>query len=291
MNAGAKPRIPGPLDTKLLIGLAVAYWVITLFEPWSFPRQSAGISRIAQGVAALGFVSIHGLKRYGWKSMLVWAGLTCAVSWSAETLSIVTGSPFGNYHYSDVMGAKIGLIPWSIMPAYFMTAYFAWTISTILLRDLGSGMKKRNLLLVPVIASFVMVMWDFCFDPILSTVRGAWIWEEGGAYFGVPITNYLGWFLTVFLVFQGFALYLWKSSAKERARLSRSFWFLAPIMYLGIAGEYLLNPFAQTTDLDIYWSMFLAAVMTMVFVSVLAMIGVARLGARHFDPGTDGGGD
>jgi putative membrane protein len=30
---------------------------------------------------------------------------------------------------------------------------------------------------------------------------GNWIWEKGGAYFGVPRHNYVGWLLTTFLVY------------------------------------------------------------------------------------------
>jgi hypothetical protein len=37
---------------------------------------------------------------------------------------------------------------------------------------------------------------------------GKWIWLNGGEYWGVPFTNFLGWFLTVYLIFQNFALYL-----------------------------------------------------------------------------------
>jgi len=50
---------------------------------------------------------------------------------------------------------------------------------------------------VPFIAAFVMVMWDLTFDPRASTIEHQWIWEQGGGYFGVPLTNYLGWFFTV----------------------------------------------------------------------------------------------
>ena len=41
-----------------------------------------------------------------------------------------------------------------------------------------------------------------------ATIRHLWIWEQGGGYFGVPLTNYLGWFFTVYVFFQLFALSL-----------------------------------------------------------------------------------
>jgi len=47
-----------------------------------------------------------------------------------------------------------------------------------------------------------MVAWDLGMDPTSSTIRHLWIWEQGGGYFGVPLTNYLGWFFTVYVFFQ-----------------------------------------------------------------------------------------
>ena len=48
-------------------------------------------------------------------------------------------------------------------------------------------------------------------------------------------------------------------------------------MYLGLALGCLLSPFVQTENLDIYWSLFLGAILTMVFTSVLNIIVVKRM--------------
>jgi hypothetical protein len=54
------------------------------------------------------------------------------------------------------------------------------------------------------------------------------------------------------------------------------YWYLAPVMYLGLAVEYLLNPFSQSKNLDIHWSVFLGCILTMVFTSILNIILVSR---------------
>ena len=59
----------------------------------------------------------------------------------------------------------------------------------------------------PAIASFIMVSWDLTIEPMMSTITGSWIWHYGGSYFGVPVSNFLGWYLTVYAFFQSFALY------------------------------------------------------------------------------------
>jgi uncharacterized membrane protein len=42
-----------------------------------------------------------------------------------------------------------------------------------------------------------MVSWDLTIDPMMSTINGNWVWHDGGSYFGVPVSNFLGWYLTV----------------------------------------------------------------------------------------------
>jgi putative membrane protein len=259
---------------------------LALLNPWDLFGNATETVYYIQNLAWFVFVLIHGSKRYGWDNLFVFFTVTLLVSWSSETASIAMGFPFGDYHYTGLLGAKIGTVPMAVMPAYFAAGYLAWTMGTVFLGNLGTGIERRNLFLVPFIASFVMVMWDFCLDPIRSTIDGAWLWEDGGAYYGVPISNYFGWYLTVFLIFQVFALYLYRSSANERVEQSRTYWYLAPVMFLGLALGVLLNPFFETANLEIYWSLFLGCIFTMVFTSLLNIIFVNRLDEEYFQSNT-----
>jgi putative membrane protein len=78
-----------------------------------------------------------------------------------------------------------------------------------------------------------MVMWDLTFDPRASTIQHMWIWEQGGGYFGVPLTNYLGWFFTVYVFLQLFALLVRLRPGTDEARetLPRSYFAQAVVMY------------------------------------------------------------
>jgi putative membrane protein len=57
-------------------------------------------------------------------------------------------------------------------------------------------------------AAVIMTTWDLALDPIWSTIEHGWIWQHGGPYFGVPISNYFGWLLTVFVFCWCFQFYL-----------------------------------------------------------------------------------
>lgn len=264
-----------------LWGMAVLYVVLNLLVGSGISSLLSNYGSILITLLLFAFALIYGATRYGWRSVLILFAITAVLSWTMETLSIATGFPFGHYVYTDNLGPKLGTVPLLIMPAYFANGFLAWTISHILLNNLSTGITRINRVQVPVIAAFVMVMWDFCIDPVTSTIDEDWVWRDGGHYFGVPISNYFGWYLTVFLIYSGFVLYLrWNENRTTRTSperpLPKRYWFLAPVMFFGTATLTLIHPFVLTDHSDIYWSMFLAAMMTMVFVSILAILLISR---------------
>ena len=267
----------GIRQNQLLIFIAAIFWGWVLLGPAQLLVEAGLAGWTVQALILLAFALAHGVRRYGWDAMLIWGGITFFVSCSMESLSITTGFPFRNYHYTGLLGVQAGAVPLVIMPAYFVTGYLAWTMATVFLGNVGTGIQKRNLLRVPFAASFMMVMWDLCLDPIKATIEGAWIWEDGGAYFGVPTSNFLGWYLTVYLVFLGFALYLHRNGTNRRFEQDKVYWVLVPVMYLGLALEYLLYPLWRTSHLEIYWSVSLVAACTMVVVSILSFLAVRKL--------------
>src|SRR5437762_12679739 len=55
----------------------------------------------------MGFAIVHGIRRYGWRHFVVFFIVAFVISWSYETLSILTGFPFGHYVYTDKLGPKL----------------------------------------------------------------------------------------------------------------------------------------------------------------------------------------
>ena len=243
----------------------------------------------------MGFAIVHGIRRYGWRHFVVFFIVAFVISWSYETLSILTGFPFGHYFYTDNLGPKLWLVPLLIMPAYFSMGYIAWTLAHVLLDRFDDRLAGAEGVLVPALASFVMVMWDLCIDPASSTISGAWIWRDGGGYFGVPSVNFLGWYLCVFTIYLVFALYLQCSAEWTRATNlgDRSTWTLPALMYAAVMLPRLLEPAVsdsvQVTSHDghVWWTgdihaaSALVALFTMLFVTVLALVRVSRNPALH----------
>ena len=51
-----------------------------------------------------------------------------------------------------------------------------------------------------------MTAWDLVMDPLM-VAGGHWVWEVEGVYFGVPLQNYWGWWLTTFVTFLLFLIF------------------------------------------------------------------------------------
>jgi uncharacterized membrane protein len=152
------------------------------------------------------FALVHGARRYSWRAIGIFVAAGLVISNILENLSIGTGFPFGHYHYTG--GGKIFEVPWFIGPSYLATGYLAWVVATVLLGDVRRNSPWLTTIGTPVVGAFAMTAWDLALDPSTSTINQAWIWENGGGFFGVPLVNYLGWTFTVYLFMQVFALYL-----------------------------------------------------------------------------------
>lgn len=217
-------------------------WILVIFSAalsivGVMPSASAYVAHlgILATLARLVFASIHGSQRFGWRNLGVMFLIACVVSWCYELLSIATGFPFGHYVYTSELGPKLGQVPLMIMPAYFGVCYLSWVIAHVLLDKFDRAIDSRLIFAIPVIASFVMVMWDMSIDPLASTLKHEWIWRDGGSYFGVPFSNFLGWFLCVFTIFEFWALYIMrtKSLPSSSADQNKSDWYL-PIAFYGV---------------------------------------------------------
>ena len=95
-------------------------------------------------VLMVGFAMLHVLLRYGWKGALAFAVFCLVVSNIFENVGVATGFPFGNYHYTDALGPKLGYVPLMIGPAYLGVGYLSWVMGTSSHRGRETG-RQRSL--------------------------------------------------------------------------------------------------------------------------------------------------
>lgn len=220
-----------------LLGLAIIFLALFIYssiirpllEPLfpELPRIPGGIG--IKTLFMMLFSIFHASYLLGWRHTLLFFGITVAVSWSYEHVGVETGLIYGAYHYTDALGLKLGHVPIIIPIAWFMMIYPSYIIANLI----GSGRqmmmrdKKNNnhritlvqILWLSFLSAVIMTAWDLVVDPYLSgPTERAWIWEDGGQYFGVPLHNFGGWLLTTFTIYFIFRLL---SERKFQVRPSR----------------------------------------------------------------------
>jgi lycopene beta-cyclase len=127
--------------------------------------------------------------------MMLFSGF--AIAWLFEHLGSQFGFLFGNYSYTDLLGIKLGGVPIIIPVAWFMMLYPAWVTAGFLTRNTHGVIGA---LVRIVLGAGAMTAWDLSLDP-RWVADGAWVWHNGGAYFGIPLSNFAGWFVTAALIF------------------------------------------------------------------------------------------
>jgi uncharacterized membrane protein len=229
--------------TKLIL---VIYALLTIYKLVSMyvgvPYQPFFTPLLT--LLAFTFALQHGSQNLGWKRMLLLLVLTFAISLLFECVGVATGKVYGPYHYTDKLGPKfLGLVPLLIPIAWFMMTYPSYVIANRLAPSLKSTQVWR--LLVAAMGALIMTAWDLVIDPMM-VAGDHWVWEEPGAYFGIPIQNFLGWWLTTFVTF-----WLFLSLARihpEQDSSSDSFKQLAIWSYAIIATSTILTAFLFGLD-------------------------------------------
>jgi hypothetical protein len=168
-------------------------------------------------------------------------------------------------------------------------------VGTVLLGDVRRKSPWLTTIGTPVIAAFAMTAWDLALDPTSSTVNHAWIWENGGGFFGVPLVNFLGWTFTVYLFMQVFAIYLRArgplSAATTAGDLQGTLLYAATTF--SFFTKFATGTRTTVTDAvgatwrtgDIYETSVLLTVYGMLFISILALLRIAQ---RHTQTGALG---
>jgi uncharacterized membrane protein len=272
-----------------LLWLLIAIYAVASLLPSFAPRALSLDTQLALVVfLPLAFALIHGAMRHGVAGIAIFLVLCFGISNTLENLGVLTGFPFGHYVYTGAMGPKLFVVPLLIGPAYFGAGYTSWVLAAILLRETDRAPDRLAIFGVPAVAAFVMVGWDLCFDPGSSTLDRLWIWQKGGGYFGVPLTNYLGWYLTVFVFLFLFSLYRARRQAAVAPRLSSFYWAQPAVLFFVMAltyqADYLADANVVLTDAtgatwrsaDLHETAAIVSLFTMVFVAVTCLLILAR---------------
>jgi uncharacterized membrane protein len=195
---------------------------------WSM--AGGGVVYMILGMAAVAVYAYRTLGVWHWLGFMVPA---ISLSLCSELLGTSTGFPFGHYRYLSGLGYKIaGLVPFTIPLSWFYLGFSAYIIARAGLSTLSLPQWVQSLAAIA-IGSVLLTSWDFVLDPAMSqTTMPFWIWEQPGAFFGMPYQNFAGWFGTG-CVFMTVATLIWQV---QPVKLTSQDLTLPFLMYLGNFG-------------------------------------------------------
>ena len=223
--------------------------------------------------------------------ILFWGG---AVALVAELVSTRVGIPFGLYHYTGATrGAELflGNVPFFSPLSFPFLAYAAFCLAR---RTLGPGWATTGggRARMVAVSGVLMMLLDVVIDPL--AVRGdRWFlghifyYPDGGLYFGVPLSNFVGWLVVGWITVGGI---VWASPAPPRESAGPG----AP--GLGIALYYLVLAVNLTVTVWIGEALIAAAGIVVHAVLFLLLYSVNRVTVGRWSaeplsaPATSGGG-
>lgn len=118
---------------------------------------------------------------------LALAGVT-AYSYAVEFVGVRYGVPYGEFSYQVALGPMLAGVPVGL-PVFFLPLVVNSYLLVVLLFS-PAGRLGRVLA-----ALAVVLVVDLVLDPA-AVGLGFWAYDAGGAYYGVPRSNFAGWLLS-----------------------------------------------------------------------------------------------
>ncbi len=199
--AGIILVLPNP---NFLAKLGEFEWGMTIFG-WSM--AGGGVAYMVLATAAVALYAYRTLGLWHWLSFMIPA---IALSLGSELLGTSTGFPFGEYRYLSGLGYKIaGLVPFTIPLSWFYLGFSAYIIALAGL----SRLEIKNWICqlgAIICGALCLTSWDFVLDPAMSQAPiPFWVWDQPGAFFGMPYQNFAGWMGTG-IIFMTVATLFWR---------------------------------------------------------------------------------
>jgi len=177
------------------------------------------------------------------------------VAWLSEFSSIHNGIPYGYYYYIETTKGKelwvIG-VPFMDSMSFVFLAWASYTMALMVASPImRSGAtfylletkKLRYSMANRLLGALFFVYLDVIIDP-LALKGGRWFlgqiygYPESGAYFGVPISNFVGWFIVGFVLIhalQRIDRFLDRKGVRDwSGRRFRWRYAVGPCLYFGV---------------------------------------------------------
>ena len=131
----------------------------------------------------------------GWLRAVLAVGAATAIGFAVEAVGTRTGLPFGEYRYTDALRPHLLGVPIVVALAWAAMGLPAWAVAGRLVEAVPGRIA---------LGAVALTGWDLFLDPQM-VAEGFWTWPGGGAYRGIPLSNFAGWLAVSALLMAAFA--------------------------------------------------------------------------------------
>jgi uncharacterized membrane protein len=239
-----------------------------------------------QFLLLLVIVFLHATILYGLRGALIYLAIGFAVGLILEASSIANGFPYGSFVHNSP-GPRLLEVPLQATLVYAVYGWFAWMIARLLCSDLPVRISSAARYFAPVCACIMLAGYDFGIDPIMASIFKLWTFAEPRGQFGVPLSNFLGWALSGWIIFQLMAL-LERNFPSACASNARSFWLLPcliwialglqfPIMWASSPPATIIAGASRFAAADVFEASTAVGLLTVVFCGFLGLMRVSQM--------------
>lgn len=125
--------------------------------------------------------------------------IVTVATWLIEFAGSTMGIPFGHYDYTPALQPQAGGVPLLIPLAWLMMLGPAWGLTALILDPFQDRLGRWRWPIFAALAGLVFTAWDLYLDPQMVG-HGLWVWENPSGYFGIPWSNFAGWWLSAALI-------------------------------------------------------------------------------------------
>ncbi len=165
---------------------------------------------------------LHGSMIWGWLNIITFVIISFFIGVFIEIIGTKTGLIFGGKYEFNLKlspGPSISGIPLIIPLSWSGLTYMILNYCELVLGGSFYSLSNQNITLF-LLPSILMVLLDLILDPI-AVHEKRWSWKKSGAYYGVPLLNFVGWLFTTFLIL--FIFQLFQSDYKIEKEVDFSF--------------------------------------------------------------------
>ena len=140
-------------------------------------------------VGSFATTTANAVRRWGAVRATTAAGATAVATTAVERVGTKTGLPFGRYAYTAALQPQVADVPAIVPLAWFAMGLPAREAAHAALGEHSTPARRIAL------GSAALTAWDLFLDPQMVG-EGYWVWARRGLYRGIPLGNFVGWFLT-----------------------------------------------------------------------------------------------